>query len=80
MCVKAELKRDYYDLANTIFTFVQKDFEGIVPAGKVDEDIYWKTKSFRDELDRYLNRGQEQEAKVSEICLLLLQARHALGI
>ena len=63
MCVKAELKREYYDLTNTIFTFVQKDFEGIVPAGKVDEEIYWKTKSFREELDRYLNRGQEQEAE-----------------
>lgn len=51
----------YCHLVNKTFSFIQKYFDGVVPAGRLDQDIYWKTKEIYDSLETL------QAARVQEI-------------
>ena len=42
--------REYCHLVNENIYFIQKHFEGIVPAGRPDDAIYWKTKEVGEQL------------------------------
>lgn len=50
-------------MVNKTVQFVQKYFEGIVPAGKLDRDLYWKTKSVYERAERLLECDKEEEAQ-----------------
>lgn len=51
----------YCNLVNKLFYFIQNNFEGIVPAGRLDEEIYWKTKRVFDQESTYLREGRKNE-------------------
>ena len=44
MSKREELIREYCRQVNESLHFIQKYMEGIVPAGRCDEEIYWETK------------------------------------
>ena len=44
------LVKQYCRLVNENIYFIQEYFEGIVPAGRPDDAIYWKTKAVCDQL------------------------------
>lgn len=44
MSKREELIREYCRQVNESLHFIQKYMEGIVPAGRCDEKIYWETK------------------------------------
>ena len=50
MSKREELIREYCRQVNESLHFIQKYMEGIVPAGRCDEDIYWKTKKVGEKL------------------------------
>lgn len=56
------LENGYCHLVNKTFFFIEKYFEGIVPAGRPDQDIYWKTKKIYDELEVLWEEGRTEEA------------------
>lgn len=51
----------YCDLVNKLFYFIQNYFEGIVPAGRLDEALYWKTKELFDTEGDFLREGRKKE-------------------
>ena len=57
----------YCHLVNKTFSFIQKYFDGVVPAGRLDQDIYWKTKEIYDSLEK-LQAAQSCEEQVYENC------------
>lgn len=61
MCENTKLLNGYCHLVNKTILFVQKYFEGIVPAGRVDQEIYWKTKSVYEKAAAYQGNGMEEE-------------------
>ena len=50
MSKREELIREYCRQVNESLHFIQKYMEGIVPAGRYDEKIYWETKKLREQL------------------------------
>lgn len=44
------LVTEYCQLVNKNFYFIQKYFEGIVPAGRPDDGVYWRTKEVSEQL------------------------------
>lgn len=52
MSKREELIREYCRQVNESLHFIQKYMEGIVPAGRCDEKIYWETKRIREELQK----------------------------
>lgn len=52
MSKREELIREYCRQVNEDLHFIQKYMEGIVPAGRCDEDIYWETKHICEELQK----------------------------
>ena len=51
----------YCDLVNKLFYFIRNYFEGIVPAGHLEEELYWKTKETFDREGDYLKEGRKDE-------------------
>ena len=52
MSKREELIREYCRQVNEDLHFIQKYMEGIVPAGRCDEELYWKTKKITEELQK----------------------------
>ena len=52
MSKREELIREYCRQVNESLHFIQKYMEGIVPAGRCDEKIYWETKKIGEELQK----------------------------
>lgn len=50
MSKREELIREYCRQVNESLHFIQEYMEGIVPAGRCDEKIYWETKKLREQL------------------------------
>ena len=50
MSKREELIREYCRQVNESLHFIQKYMEGIVPAGRCDEKIYWETKKLSEQL------------------------------
>lgn len=59
----AWLLNGYCHLVNKTFLFIQKYFEGIVPAGRPDEEIYWKTKAMYEKIAYFWENGKAEEAE-----------------
>lgn len=59
----AWLLNGYCHLVNKTFLFIQKYFEGIVPAGRPDQDIYWKTKALYEELEELWDNDKKEAAE-----------------
>ena len=47
MSKREELIREYCRQVNESLHFIQKYMEGIVPAGRCSEELYWETKMNR---------------------------------
>lgn len=52
MSKREELIREYCRQVNESLHFIQKYMEGIVPAGRCSEELYWKTKRITEELQK----------------------------
>ena len=61
MSKREELIREYCRQVNESLHFIQKYMEGIVPAGRCDEEIYWETKRISEALKSGNNRKQKEE-------------------
>lgn len=57
------LLNGYCHLVNKTILFVRKYFEGIVPAGRLDQDLYWKTKALYEETASLLEDRRREEAE-----------------
>lgn len=68
MYENTKLLNGYCHLVNKTLLFVQKYFEGIVPAGRLDRDLYWKTKKVYEQAEVLL-----QEDKITDLENLLEQ-------
>lgn len=62
MAEREELIREYCRQVNESLHFIQKYMEGIVPAGRCDEDIYWKTKEVGEKLHETVTDSEAYEA------------------
>lgn len=60
MSENTRLMNEYCTLVNKIFAFIQEYFDGIVPAGRPDPEIYHKTKAIYEQLE---NWGEDSEGK-----------------
>ena len=62
------LTEGYSYLVKETVRFINKYFEGIIPAGRVEEDIYWKTKELYNQVQALLicNRRQDVAALLEE--------------
>lgn len=56
--------KTYCRLVNDNICFIQDYFEGIVPAGRPDEEIYWKTKAVGEQLRALLEEESIKEGKL----------------
>ena len=79
MSKREELIREYCRQVNESLHFIQKYMEGIVPAGRCSEELYWETKKISEELQKSnheqtaLIRLREQgEPLAEEVCGWLL--------
>lgn len=61
----------YCHLVNKSLLFVQKYFEGVVPAGRPDEQICHRTKEIYDQLEEWI--GVDYQSHEAEIYELLMQ-------
>lgn len=52
MSKREELIREYCRQVNESLHFIQKYMEGIVPAGRCSEELYWETKKIGEELQK----------------------------
>ena len=52
MSKREELIREYCRQVNESLHFIQKYMEGIVPAGRSSEELYWETKKISEELQK----------------------------
>ena len=68
MSKREELIREYCRQVNESLHFIQKYMEGIVPAGRCSEELYWETKKISEELQKS-NQG---EPLAEEVCGWLL--------
>lgn len=59
---RIQLQTHYEYLVNAVITLIQEAFEGIVPAGKIDQEIYWYTKETGDRL-RSLLESKESSGR-----------------
>lgn len=57
------LLNGYCHLVNKTIFFINKYLEGIIPAGRLDQDIYWKTKAVYEEVEALIEEGCEEEAE-----------------
>lgn len=57
------LVNGYCHLVNKTLFFIQKYFEGIIPAGRPDQEIYWKTKAVYEQIRELLDGGREEEVR-----------------
>ena len=60
------LVKEYCRLVNENIGFIQEYFEGIVPAGRPEDEIYWKTKAICEQLRGLLEEESRNEAKMNE--------------
>lgn len=65
MSKRIPLQNNYEYLVTATFTLIQEAFEGIVPAGKIDQDIYWYTKETGDRLKDMLENKNNQMGRGS---------------
>ena len=63
MSKREELIREYCRQVNESLHFIQKYMEGIVPAGRCSEELYWETKKISAELQK---SNHEQTALIRE--------------
>ena len=52
----------YCELVNKTFLFIENNFEGVVPAGRPDEDIYRRSKELYDRLNLISEAGEYEVA------------------
>lgn len=52
----------YCHLVNKTFLFIDKYFEGVIPAGRVDVEVYERTREVYTRLEHYREVGDRQEA------------------
>ena len=57
MSKREELIREYCRQVNESLHFIQKYMEGIVPAGRCSEELYWETKKISEELQKSNHPG-----------------------
>ncbi len=55
------LVNEYCNLVNKTIYFIQNYFEGVIPAGHLDEDLYWKTKNVYQQERAILQSGSKEE-------------------
>lgn len=60
---RAWIVNEYCHLVNENICFLQRYFEGIVPAGRPEGEIYWKTKETGEQLYMLLEKSTEKEAE-----------------
>lgn len=60
------LVNEYCRLVNENISFIQEHFEGIVPAGRPEDEIYWKTKAVCEQLRALLEEESRNEARMNE--------------
>ena len=63
MSKREELIREYCRQVNESLHFIQKYMEGIVPAGRCSEELYWETKKISEELQK---SNHEQTAGINK--------------
>lgn len=59
----SEFIKEYCVLVNKLLVFIQNYFEGIVPAGRVDHDLFWEIKSLYEKEEELLNAGESSAAQ-----------------
>lgn len=60
----------YCHLVNKTFFFIDKYFEGVIPAGRVDVEVYERTREAYSLLEHYRETGDKEEAgKLLEVYL-----------
>ena len=52
MSKREEMIREYCRQVNESLHFIQKYMEGIVPAGRCSEELYWETKKITEEMQK----------------------------
>ncbi len=57
----AWLVNEYCELVNKTLNFTQSYFEGVIPAGRLDETLYWKTKDVYHKERLYLQDGRWED-------------------
>lgn len=62
MTENSTLLNGYCHLVNKTILFVRKYFEGIIPAGRLDQDIYWRTKALYEKTESLLEEQRLDEA------------------
>lgn len=63
MIENSTLLNGYCHLVNKTILFVRKYFEGIIPAGRLDQDLYWKTKALYEEAGYLFQEQRPEEAQ-----------------
>lgn len=71
MCEIAKLINAYRELANKTFGFIQEYFDGVVPAGRPDPEIYWKTKEIYEWMEGWQEGCERNECDEASVYALL---------
>lgn len=58
-----KLYNGYCHLVNETMFFIREYFEGIIPAGRVEEDIYWMTKDLYNQVQALLICGRSEQVE-----------------
>ena len=74
-----ELIREYCRQVNESLHFIQKYMEGIVPAGRCDEKIYWETKRISEKLHVGNNIGNYEQTALIQAYLSEAAQLYAAG-
>ena len=56
-----KLIKGYRYLVKETLLFIDQYFEGIIPAGRVEEEIYWKTKELYNQVQALLICGRRDQ-------------------
>lgn len=79
MSKREELIREYCRQVNESLHFIQKYMEGIVPAGRCDEKIYWETKRISEQLHVGNNIGNYEQTALIQAYLSEAAQLYAAG-
>lgn len=79
MSKREELIREYCRQVNESLHFIQKYMEGIVPAGRCDEKIYWETKRISGQLHVGNNIGNYEQTALIQAYLSEAAQLYAAG-
>lgn len=61
MCEKEKILNGYRKLTNKTLVFIQEYFDGVVPAGRPDPEIYWKSKEIYEWLEGWQEGNERNE-------------------